>query len=309
VPVAAVVVAVAVLLLGGAVVAAYFVVPKIIAAVTGPGTEVTPTPTATPPASPEPSPTPGDTPFKPDLVALPAGSYQMGRTEVPPISDQHDNKYLLWVYSQWPAHPVTVGAFEIDKTEVTNAEYAAFLRDTGNAAPPGWNGNTPPAGAEQLPVSNVSYYEAVRFAAWRSGRDKTPYRLPTEEEWEYAARGGESARMYPWGDAWEAGRANMNASEPKPVGSFPQGRTAQGLDDMIGNVWEWTSTTAAMYQGNNRTELRAADRNKLVVRGGSYESTHDGSEPVTLTSRRWVERNFRSPVLGFRLVRAERAGG
>ena len=80
--------------------------------------------------------------------------------------------------------------------------------------------------------------------------------------------------------------------------------TPQGAEDMIGNVWEWTSSTAAMYKGNSRTQLEAKDRGKLVVRGGSYESTHAGNEPVTVTSRRWLARDFRSPVLGFRLVRA-----
>jgi formylglycine-generating enzyme required for sulfatase activity len=72
---------------------------------------------------------------------------------------------------------------------------------------------------------------------------------------------------------------------------------------MIGNVWEWTASEAAMYKGNDRTALSSQDLGKLVVRGGSYESKPDGDEPATVTSRRWVARDFRSPVLGFRLVR------
>ena len=72
---------------------------------------------------------------------------------------------------------------------------------------------------------------------------------------------------------------------------------------MIGNVWEWTTSKAAMYKGNQLTKLSDEDRGKLVVRGGSYESKPDGDEPVTGTSRRWVAPDFRSPVLGFRLVR------
>ncbi len=74
---------------------------------------------------------------------------------------------------------------------------------------------------------------------------------------------------------------------------------------MLGNVWEWTSSEAAMYKGNNRTVLGAGDRGKMVVRGGSYESKPDGDEPITVTSRRWVAKDSRSPVLGFRLVRVE----
>ncbi len=73
---------------------------------------------------------------------------------------------------------------------------------------------------------------------------------------------------------------------------------------MIGNVWEWTGSPAAMYKGNTRTVLLPADRGKFVVRGGSYESRPDGEEPVNAMSRRWFAKDFRSPVLGFRLVRA-----
>lgn len=252
-------------------------------------------------------------PVRADLVALPAGTYTMGRSDVPLITDALRSQrptYLLWMYNQWPAHDASVGAFAIDRTEVTNAEYAEFVKATSHAPPSDWGGASPPAGRERLPVSNVSYEDANAFAAWRSRRDGVKYRLPKEEEWEYAALGGGASQipgaapqMYPWGTQWADGRANLAGAGPKPVGSFASGRTPQGLDDMIGNVWEWTASEAAMYKGNDRTALSGEDRGKLVVRGGSYESKPDGDEPVTVTSRRWVAREFRSPVLGFRLVR------
>ena len=245
-----------------------------------------------------------------ELVPLPGGSFRMGRSDVPPITDELKRSrpgYLLWMYSQWPAHEVRVGAFAIDRTEVTNAEYAEFVRETGHAPPPGvWDGSRPFAGSELLPVSNVTFGDAQAFAAWRSRRDGVTYRLPTEEEWEFAARGGDSSRTYPWGAEWSAGYANLGGAGPARVGSHPLGRTPQGLDDMIGNVWEWTSSEASMYKGNDRTALQNTDRGNMVVRGGSYESRPDGGEPVTATARRWYPRESRHPVLGFRLVRAER---
>ncbi len=262
--------------------------------------------------SPTPSPSPiepGETGTRADLLWIPGGTFQMGRSDVPPITDELKAQraaHLLWMYSQWPAHEETVGPFAIDRTEVTNAEYAEFVKDTGHAPPPGvWDGKQPKPGEERLPVSNVTYVDATAFAAWRSKRDGMTYRLPTEEEWEFAARGGDSTRMYPWGAEWVQGYANLGGAGTAPVGSFPLGRTPQGLEDMIGNVWEWTASEASMYKGNDRTALAPEDRGKVGARAGSSTTPPDGDEPVTVTARRWLPRSFRDPVLGFRLVRAE----
>ncbi|HLM57815.1 MAG TPA: bifunctional serine/threonine-protein kinase/formylglycine-generating enzyme family protein [Pyrinomonadaceae bacterium] len=247
---------------------------------------------------------------RPDLVSLDGGSFRVGLSDVPPLTEELMNArptYLLWVYAQWPAHPVRVRPFQLDRTEVTNAEYAEFVKETGHEPPPDvWDGDRPKAGEEKMPVSNVTFEDARAFAEWRSKRDGVAYRLPTEEEWEFAARGGDASRVYPWGASWGEGNANLGTGGPRPVGSFPRGRTVQGVDDMIGNVWEWTSSMATMYRGNNRTALQAADREKVVVRGGAYASRPDGDEPVTATARRWYARDFRDPVLGFRLVRSDR---
>ncbi|HYO62377.1 MAG TPA: SUMF1/EgtB/PvdO family nonheme iron enzyme, partial [Pyrinomonadaceae bacterium] len=219
--------------------------------------------------------------------------------------------FLQWMYTQHPAHAVAVSPFAIDRTEVTNAEYAQFVAETGYPPPPGiWEGNRPKAGEEQWPVRNVSVEDALRFAVWRSKRDATTYRLPTEEEWEYAARGADSARLYPWGAEWVDGRANLDSDRPAAVGSFKDGETPQGLRDMIGNVWEWTSSDASMYPGTRRLKLRPEDAGMAVVRGGSYQSSARGDNPVTATTRTWVAKDKRDPVIGFRLVRpAAGAGG
>jgi formylglycine-generating enzyme required for sulfatase activity len=261
-------------------------------------------------APPNGSANSGEAGTRADLLWIPGGTFRMGRKDVPEITDElraQRAAHLLWMYNQWPAHDVTVGPFAIDRTEVTNAEYAEFVKATGHAPPPGvWDGGQPSEGIARLPVSNVSYEDAAAFAAWRSKRDGVTYRLPTEEEWEFAARGGDSARLYPWGAEWSQGYANLAGAGPAPVGSFPLGRTPQGVDDMIGNVWEWTASEASMYKGNDRTTLKPEDRGKLIVRGGSYKSRPDGDTPVAVTARSWYPRSFRDPALGFRLVRAGR---
>jgi formylglycine-generating enzyme required for sulfatase activity len=259
---------------------------------------------------PTPSPVePGGTGTRADLLWIPGGTFLMGRSDVPPVTDElvaQRGAHLLWMYNQWPAHEVTVGPFAIDRTEVTNAEYAEFVKETGHAPPPGvWENGEPGEGLARLPVTNVTQEDARAFAAWRSRRDGVTYRLPTEEEWEFAARGGDSTRAYPWGADWAQGYANLSGAGPAPVGSFPLGRTPQGLDDMVGNVWEWTSSEASMYKGNDRTLLKPEDRGKLVIRGGAYNNAPDGDKPMTVTARSWFPKSFRDKALGFRLVRAE----
>lgn len=236
------------------------------------------------------------------MVAVGGGTFMMGRDDVFPSNRS-------WDLIQYPAHPVSIKSFFIDRTEVTNAEYAEFVREAKHPAPPGWVNDQPPAGQEQFPVTMVSLEDAQAFARWLSARDKVTYRLPTEEEWEYAARGSNKDNIYPWGKQWIEGRANIGGTgAPRPVGSFPDGKSVWGVLDMIGNVWEWTSSEASIYPGNINLSLFNAergvdDRGKIVLRGGSYDSKVTGDEAVTATSRLLVEKTRKHKSLGFRLVR------
>jgi formylglycine-generating enzyme required for sulfatase activity len=237
---------------------------------------------------------PADAPIKPNLVEVTGGKFQMGRSDGPP--------------SEVPAHAVTVNNFEMDKTEVTNAEYGQFVKQTGHTPPEQWGSIKPPVGQELLPVSNISYEDAIAFAAWRSKRDNVSYRLPTEEEWEYAARNGEKDNLYPWGNTWESGRAAIQESgvgAPQAVGTYPQGMNSWGVMDLVGNVWEWTSSKASLYGGDPDNRLAQA-KDWIVIRGGCYASSIKGSfppGPVSSTIRTWVAPNFKNPFLGFRLVK------
>jgi formylglycine-generating enzyme required for sulfatase activity len=142
--------------------------------------------------------------------------------------------------------------FWISKTPVTNAQYLRFIRATGHESPEHWKGKTPKAELANHPVTYVSWHDAKAYADW------VGMHLPTEEEWEKAARGTDG-RIYPWGNEWHEGYCNTDEADiggTTPVGHYsPQGDSPYGCVDMAGNVWEWTD---------------AKDEAGRVVRGGSW---------------------------------------
>ncbi len=251
-----------------------------------------------PTPSPTPSPTPrptantpvADTPaVKADLVEIPGGTFQMGRNAGPP--------------PETPAHPVNVQTFFMDKTEVTNAEYGDFVREMNYAPPEHWAGTKPPYGQELWPVINVSFVDANAFAKWRSKRDSLTYRLPTEEEWEYAARNGRSD-LYPWGNEWKPGRAVLKETTPAPVGSHADGNNFWGVQDLIGNVWEWTASKPSVYPGNPAT-VPPAIQDYMAIRGGGYVTDPTNKDnPVSSCMREFLPPTKKNTLLGFRLVRS-----
>jgi LPXTG-motif cell wall-anchored protein len=248
------------------------------------------TPTPPPQTQPEqPQQTlPKPVPIAAEMVAIPGGSFLMG-----------SNKGLP---QEAPAHQVTVGPFMMDKTEVTNAAYAEFVASSNYQPPADWSGNKPPAGQELLPVTGVSLDDANAFAAWRSQRDGVSYRLPTEEEWEFAARNGSQADNYPWGDIWSEDKANLT-KVIRPVGSYPAGQNKWGVMDLIGNVWEWTSSEIKLYPGSpSAIRIPATQASWVLIRGGSHSSEASGPTAVSSFKREWVDPVRKDGKLGFRLV-------
>ena len=238
-----------------------------------------------------PQPPPIDNPtFKAELVPIDGGRFEMGRKDGPP--------------EETPAHPINVEPFSMEKTEISNQQYQEFVTAT-NYAPPGqWIGKKPPAGQELWPVVGVSFGDANAFAAWRSARDHVAYRLPTEEEWEYAARNGSQDDLYPWGSDWQDRISVVKEGNPSPVGSRPTGRNKWGVLDLIGNVWEWTSSRVSAYPGN---PIAVPDSTKdwVTIRGGSYRSDPGRPDrPVSSCMREFVPPDTKNLVLGFRLVRS-----
>jgi formylglycine-generating enzyme required for sulfatase activity len=196
------------------------------------------------------------------MVLVDGGSFTMGRDNGDPVEK--------------PAHPVAVGAFFIDRLEVTCEQYLKFLDATSHPAPKEWTGGKYPDGWAQLPVTGVSWNDADGFARWVGKR------LPTEEEWEYAARGPDG-RLYPWGNQWNPQAANSSEgglNKLAPVGRFPAGASPHGILDMAGNVSEWTSTEWAGYLGN--PVPRIPGRKLMTFRGGSFMNP---KEEVTTTFR------------------------
>jgi serine/threonine-protein kinase len=191
------------------------------------------------------------------MALVPGGEFTMGRDEG-------------GVYEK-PAHKVTVNPFFIDITEVTNEQYQKFV-DAGHPAPPIWQGNHFPEGANTVPVTDVTWEDANAFAQW-AGEGK---RLPTEEEWEFAARGTDG-RLYPWGAELIPNASNTKSDDNDQrqmviVKQFPQGVSPFGLFDMSGNAWEWTSSEFKEYPGGARFETPDGFKNIKVIRGGAYNS-------------------------------------
>lgn len=254
-----------------------------------------------------------------ETVAVPAGQFIRGSDRA-----EREMAYRLdeaayghsatrrqrWYESEFPRGKRRTGRFSIMRRLVTNEQYLAFVRATGHRAPDvkpsvwkgyglihpwsrtrrhAWKNGTPPPGRSDHPVVLVSYDDARAYAEWLSR--ETPYwwRLPTESEWEKAARGADG-RRFPWGDAFEPKRLNSHDAGPfdtTPVGRFPAGASPYGMLDAAGQVFEWTATAAG------------ADR--YIVKGGSWDDKGCGiCRPAARHAR---PANLKHILIGFRLVR------
>lgn len=202
-----------------------------------------------------------------------------------------------------PIERVLVDSFAIAETEVTNAEYSEFIRETGHASPPGWNGHEFPADTSDRPVVNVSWRDAVDFCEWKAGKLGLPVRLPTEAEWELAARGPEQLK-YPWGGEWnnEAAISKETGGKISAVKSFPINRSSFGVYDMVGNVWEWVADEIEASEAVSDADAEAArqeGRRLRLVKGGSAE---ESSKDMDAQSRYEVPERTKVKVIGFRYV-------
>ena len=235
-----------------------------------------------------------------DLVKVPAGEFLMGSV---PARDEHARE------SELPPHRVRVPEFHIGRYPVTNLQYRAFVKATGTRAPGTWESGKIPRGKGNHPVAGFTWYEAVSFCAWLSEETGQPFRLPTEAEWEKAARGTDG-RIWPWGDEPpDESRCNFGnyVGEFTSIGRYsPQGDSFYGCADMAGNVWEWCHSLYWRYpyrEGDGREEeLGTRFR---ILRGGSFRS-----EPAWLrcTCRHGNPPHDRYSYSGLRVARGPLEG-
>jgi formylglycine-generating enzyme required for sulfatase activity len=220
------------------------------------------------------------------MVLVPAGEFWMGSDASDPNADDNEK----------PRHKVYLDAYYIDKYEVTNALYRRFMDATGRSAPKWWN-NSNFNGPTQ-PVVGVSWHDADAYCKWAGKR------LPTEAEWEKAARGTDG-RKYPWGDQWDPSKANAEsrAGKTAPVGSYPSGVSPYGAHDMAGNVSEWVAdwSGSGYYQRSpERNPTSPATGRFKVLRGGSWDH-----KPIGLRAalRYGNTPDYRDYYVGFRCAR------
>jgi formylglycine-generating enzyme required for sulfatase activity len=226
------------------------------------------------------------------MVFVPAGEFTMGNDESDGSDNNQRDNVPLNSNDARPRHKARTGAFFIDKTEVTNAQYKKFCDATGIPVPPQWNdGQFPPAEAE-FPVTRVNFYEASAYAAWAGKR------LPTEIEWEKAAR-GEDGRLYPWGNDWDRSRVVWETSGPQAVGVHSGGASPYGVLDMAGNVMEWTSSWFDAYP-KSPVKVPEFGQTLKAVRGGAWAG---GPEKLRTWYRAVNRPQSRIEWVGFRCAK------
>lgn len=259
-----------------------------------------PTPTPRPSSTPAPTNTPAPTQagataaptatqapsqlLTNEMIAIPAGSFMMGSDSSP------DAK---------PPYKVDVAAFSLDKFEVSNGDFKQFVTatsyqtDAEKAGEKGWTAFAD--GKDDHPVVKVSWNDANAFCKWAGER------LPTEAEWEYAAR-GKDALAFPYGNTFDPKNQNGKDSGVRgttAVGSYPAGASPFGVLDMAGNVWEWTNDVAKHYPGNTNQSKLYGD-NLYIVRGGGWFDTQDHLTTFNRNSATAVTAN---DDLGFRCAK------
>jgi len=245
----------------------------------------------------------------PEMVSIPPGKVFMGTSDSQ-VEALIGNEAWAQDWSErdlfrveQPQHSVSVSAFNISRFPITNAQYHAFIWETSHRIPRNWNGFHIPEDKENHPAVEISQQDAQAYCAWLKSKTGLTFRLPTEVEWERAARGDDD-RLYPWGPLFEPFRCNSSETKQSgttAVGSFsPGGDSPFGVADLSGNVWEWTRSQLRPYPyiaSDGREELN--NSTEYVVRGGSW---YYSQKLARCSAREGMLPGVISPLVGFRVV-------
>ena len=231
-----------------------------------------------------------------EMLLVPTGRFTMGSTDSASQSNEQ------------PLTKVTLSCFYLSRFPITNVQFEAFDRvHVGKRAP--WADG-------RHPIIYVSWSEAEAFCKWLSSREGKTFRLPTEAEWEYAAR-GEDGRMFPWGGStaigqfanfadsrtsfrWRDPQIDDGFAETSPVGSYPRGASPFGIEDMAGNVFEWCLDSYEPYKGRDAVNpLPSKSGRERIYRGGSWKSRITS---LRTTARAYNDPSYLSNDVGFRIV-------
>lgn len=202
-----------------------------------------------------------------------------------------------------PLRRELVSPFLIAETEVTNEQYREFVKATRHQSPQHWEREEYPPGTATEPVTRVTWQDAEAYCKWLSTQLGATVRLPTEAEWEFAARGASAAR-YPWGNEWkkEAARSEETGGKVSAVKSFALNRSPFGAFDMAGNVWEWTREKVAKTDAVIDPRVKKALENGQVLRVVKGGSAFEKSTEISAQSRYEIPENTRDAWVGFRYV-------
>jgi formylglycine-generating enzyme required for sulfatase activity len=228
-----------------------------------------------------------------EMIKIPAGAYLRGSNDRLP--------------DEGPQYTETTKAFSIDRYEVTNLQYKAFIDATKRKSPDHFRNRTYPEGKIDHPVVFVSWHDAHDYCQWAGKR------LPTDIEWEKAARGTDG-RNYPWGDEFDVNKVNSPVrwkslgmeGDTLPVGSFEGGKSAYGLYDMSGNVWEWSDSWYTQYPGNTWPSENYGEQYK-TLKGGSWWdcSFYQCGISAPSFNRSYFKPGVKNSSFGFRCAKDE----
>ena len=226
-----------------------------------------------------------------EMVKVPAGKFIMGTDARLP--------------DEGPQHTVKLPSFYIDKFEVTNLQYKKFNDVTHGRSPSNWRNRTYPRGKADHPVVYVTWDNANDYCHWAGKR------LPTDQEWEKAARGTDG-RLFPWGDEFNTANANTplrwqeigKFGDTTPVGAFEEGKSPYGLYDVSGNVWEWTASWYKAYPGN-KTESESYGERYKTLKGGSWFdcSFYKCGISAPVFNRAFFAKKVKNDSFGFRCAK------